>query len=234
MTAQFTATLEPKTIRGFEDYLRGIDAQLTARAAGAESLAGRPTGVFTNDSAKEVVHGMVHDWTAVEFIPGVKKEDAVAVLKDFARHSSIYPEVVEGRIERLEGNRTFAFHRLRKKKILEVTLEAKYQIDILPTPPNRYASRSVATEITEIDDAGKKSERKLPPGKDHGYLWRLQTYWTLEETPQGLWMEVRSISLTRDIPTGLGWVVKPIVRDLPRESLEGLMEATKKAILAKR
>jgi hypothetical protein len=45
-------------------------------------------------------------------------------------------------------------------------------------------------------------------------------------------MEVRSISLTRDVPAGLGWVVKPLVRDMPRESLEAVMEATKKAVLA--
>ena len=72
----------------------------------------------------------------------------------------------------------------------------------------------------------------MPPGQDHGFLWRLQTYWTLEETPRGLWMEVRSVSLTRDVPAGLGWVVKPLVRDMPRESLEAVMEATKKAVLA--
>jgi hypothetical protein len=33
---------------------------------------------------------------------------------------------------------------------------------------------------------------------------------------------------------GLGWAVKPIVKELPRESLEALMEATKRAVLASR
>lgn len=231
VAAQFMATLEPKTIGAFDQYLRSVEAQLAGRNGAAESLAGRTAGVFRNDAA-EVNRAIVQDWTGVTFIPGAKKSQAVAVLEDFARHASIYPEVVEGRLEKKEAGRLFGYHRIRKKKVLEVNLEARYTLDRLPAARDRYFSRSVATEIVEIEDAGTKKEHRLPPGHDHGFLWRLQTYWTLEETPVGLWMEVRSISLTRDVPAGLGWVVKPLVRDMPRESLEAVMEATKKAVLA--
>jgi hypothetical protein len=233
LVAQFMTTLEQKTISAFDEYLRGVDSQMTKRAESADPLAGKPAGIFRFDAEKVVTleKGLVHDWAAVSFVQGAKKAQAVAILEGFARHSSIYPEVVEGRIEKREGARIFGFHRIRKKKVLEVNLEAKYQIDVLPAAGNRYFSRSVATEIVELEGSGKK-EQRLAPGRDHGYLWRLQTYWTLEETPQGLWMEVRSISLTRDVPTGLGWAVKPILRDLPKESLAGVMEATKKAMVA--
>lgn len=233
VAAQFMATLEPKTVSAYDQYLRGVDAQIRARNAGEAPLAGRAAGVFKNDAA-EISKGLVQDWTAVAFLPGVKKAQAVPVLEDFSRHASIYPEVVEGRIEKREPGRIYGYHRVRKKKLLEVNLEARYTVDQLPVAANRYASRSVATEIVEIDDAGTKKERRLPPGQDHGFLWRLNTYWTLEETPQGLWMEVRSISLTRDVPPGLGWVVKPLLRDLPKESLEAVMEATRRAVLAAR
>jgi hypothetical protein len=230
VAAQFMSVLEPSTIRAFEEYLRVVDAEMTARAKGTEPLAGRPTGVFASNAGKELSRGLVHDWSAVTFLPDVRRAKAVAVLEDFSRHASIYPEVIEGRVEKREGNRIIGFHKLKKKKVLEVNLDVRYQLDILPSPVNRYASRSVATEIIEVDEAGTKRERRLPPGHDHGFLWRLQTYWTLEETKQGLWMEVRSVSLTRDVPMGLGWAVKPIVRELPRESLEALMDATKRAL----
>jgi hypothetical protein len=232
LVAQFSTTLEQKTVQAFEEYMRGVDASMTARAAGAESLAGRPEGIFGNTMGKEGPGGMVHDWAAVAFLPGVKKERAIAVLEDFSKHASIYPEVLIGRTDKREGSRIYAFHRVRKKKVLEVTLEAKYLIELPTVPANRYASKAQATEIVEIQDAGKANEKRLPPGKDRGFLWRLHTYWTLEETPQGLWMEVRSVSITRYTPVGLGCAVRPFVKDLPRESLEGVMAATKKAILA--
>ncbi|HEU0119882.1 MAG TPA: hypothetical protein VFQ91_05100 [Bryobacteraceae bacterium] len=232
VAAQFLSTLSPNTASAFDEYLRSVDAELTARVNQAQPLAAQPEGVFHHGKGKEVPHGIVHDWSAIAFVPGAKKATAVAILEDFGRHSKIYPEVLEGRVDKREGNRIFGFHRLRKKKVLEVNLESNYQVDVLPAPPNRYANRSVATKIVEVEEAGTKNERRLQAGHDHGFLWRLQTYWTLEETPKGLWMEVRSISLTRDVPVGLGWAVKPIVRDLPRESLETLMAATKQAVLA--
>ena len=227
LAAQFLVTLEPKTVRAFDDYVRAVDAQLTSRAVNPESLAGKPAGVFEINAGLEVKRGLVHDWAAITFLPGVRKAKAIAVLEDFSRHSAVYPEVLEGRIEKRDEKQVTGFHRLRMKKVLEVNLEARYRLDILPSPANRYASRSVATEIVELN-----GDAKLTPGHDRGFLWRLQTYWTLEETKQGLWMEVRSVSLTRDVPVGLGWAVKPIVRELPRESLEALMEATKRALLA--
>ena len=232
MFGQFLVSLEPKTIRAFDEYVRGVDAELVARATNPDSLAGKPAGVFPVNAGLEVKHGLIHDWAAVVFLPGMTRAKAIAILEDFSRHSSIYPEVVEGRVEKRDARQIVACHKLRKKKILEVNLEARYLLDILPAAANRYASRSVATEIVELEEAGTKEEQRLQPGHDRGFLWRLQTYWTLEETKTGLWMEVRSISLTRDVPMGLGWAVKPIVRELPRESLEALMEATKRALLA--
>lgn len=226
VSAQFLVNLEPKTIRAFDEYVRAVDAELTTRAANPESLAGRPAGVVEINAGKEVSGGLIHDWAATTFLPGVRRAEVISVLEDFSRHSSIYPEVVEGGLEKRDAKQVIGFHRLRKKKVLEVNLETRYQIDILPSPSNRYASRSVATEIVEVDN-----EKRLSPGHDRGFLWRLQTYWTLEETKKGLWMEVRSVSLTRDVPMGLGWAVKPIVKELPRESLEALMDATKRAVL---
>ena len=43
-------------------------------------------------------------------------------------------------------------------------------------------------------------------------------------------MECRAISLTRDIPMGLGWIIEPIVRTLPQESLIHTLDATRKAL----
>jgi hypothetical protein len=48
----------------------------------------------------------------------------------------------------------------------------------------------------------------------------MNTYWSYEERDGGLYMQVESISLTRSIPHGLGWVVRPFVESVPRESLE--------------
>jgi hypothetical protein len=43
-------------------------------------------------------------------------------------------------------------------------------------------------------------------------------------------MQIESISLTRDIPAGLGWLIGPFVQSVPRESLEFTLNATRNAL----
>ena len=71
---------------------------------------------------------------------------------------------------------------------------------------------------------------KLPPGDDHGFLWRLHTFWRFEERDGGVYMEVEAISLTRNVPRIVSAVVTPIVRQLPRESLEMTLLNTRRAL----
>jgi hypothetical protein len=61
-------------------------------------------------------------------------------------------------------------------------------------------------------------------------LWRLDSYWRFEERDGGVYIECQAISLTRDIPTGLGWLITPIIRNLPRESLANTLAATQRAV----
>jgi hypothetical protein len=59
----------------------------------------------------------------------------------------------------------------------------------------------------------------------------MNTYWRFEEKEGGTYVECQSISLTRDIPTGLGWLIGPYVTSVPRESLTFTLATTRSAIL---
>ena len=81
-----------------------------------------------------------------------------------------------------------------------------------------------------IENPGKPGEREKPPGTGEGFLWRLNSYWLFEERDGGTFVECQAISLTRDVPTGLGWIIEPIIRNLPKESLENTLRATRAAL----
>jgi hypothetical protein len=55
-------------------------------------------------------------------------------------------------------------------------------------------------------------------------------YWRFHERNGGVDLECRAISRTRDVPKGLGWIIDPIVRKLPRDSLVNTLEATRRAL----
>jgi hypothetical protein len=103
-----------------------------------------------------------------------------------------------------------------------VVLDVDQTVNYTPVSATRLYSRSRATRIVEV---------RAKPGKDHGYLWRLNTYWRLEEKDEGVYVECEMVSLTRSPPPGLGWLINPIIRTLPRESLARLLTATRNAVL---
>ena len=74
---------------------------------------------------------------------------------------------------------------------------------------------------------------QLPPGVDHGFMWRLNSYWRFEERNGGVYIECEAISLSRGIPMLLSTLMAPILRQLPRESLEKTLLATRRALMSK-
>ena len=70
----------------------------------------------------------------------------------------------------------------------------------------------------------------MQPGTGHGFLWRLNVYWLIQPRPEGVYLEGRAISLSRDIPFGLSLVVKPFLTSVPRESLQETLEDTIRAL----
>jgi hypothetical protein len=91
-------------------------------------------------------------------------------------------------------------------------------------------SLSRSTKIAEIESPGSSKEHAMDPKQDDGFLWRLNTYWSYEERDGGLYMQIETVSLSRSIPDGLGWAIKPFVESVPRESLEFTLRATCNAL----
>jgi len=120
--------------------------------------------------------------------------------------------------------------RFRKQRVITVVLDAEFDSRSAIVGPGRGYSSSRSTHIWQIDHPGTPEERRRPEGNDDGFLWRLNSYWRFEELPQGLFIECEAVSLTRDVPAGLGWLITPIVETLPRSSLEFTLTATKNAL----
>ena len=56
----------------------------------------------------------------------------------------------------------------------------------------------------------------MPPGNDNGFLWRLNSYWRFLEKDNGVYVQCEAISLTRDVPTGLNWLIGPFIESIPK------------------
>lgn len=174
---------------------------------------------------------MLHHWRGTAFAPGATAADFQRLMRNFAAYPTIFsPQVVQAKTIPQQGDHYSAVLRVRQKHIITVVMDTTYDVVFSRPDPQHGSSISRSTRIAEIDSAGTPRERALPPGKDHGFLWRLNTYWSYEQRDGGLYMQIESVSLTRSIPTGLGWVIGPFVESVPRESLEFTLRATCNAL----
>jgi hypothetical protein len=119
-----------------------------------------------------------------------------------------------------DGEHLRVYLKLRRTKVITATYNTEHDVEYRHLGPQRASSRSVATRIAELADAGTSAEHEKTAGNDSGYLWRLNAYWRYEQSNGGVLIECESVSLSRSIPTLLRPFISGVVEGVARESLE--------------
>jgi hypothetical protein len=159
----------------------------------------------------------------------------LAVIQDYDHHFEYYkPEVMHSKLVEHTGEDFKVHYRLRKKKVITIILDTDYQVHRHSLDATHAYSNSISTRIAQVENAGEPDERELPPGKDGGFLWRLNSYWRYFDSGRGVYVQCEAVSLTRDIPAGLNWLIGSFVQSVPKESLEFTMNSTRSAVLRHR
>ena len=227
LPAQLMTRLPAAADRAFDDYVKNAEAGVDGRA---RVTLDRPGVTVVPGGAKHTVDpkgAILHDWTGAVLVPGGTVERALAVLQSYDDYKRIYaPDVTASKALGHEGNRWRAALGLHKVMVLTADYDTEYEVEYRPLGPERWAVLSRSTKVAERHDG-----RELAVGTGHGYIWRLNAYWLLEQRHEGVYLECRSISLSRDIPAGLGWAIRPMMTTVPRKSLQETLEATARALL---
>jgi hypothetical protein len=175
---------------------------------------------------------LIHHWVGTVFIPGASLRQVLALLQDYDHHSEYFkPQVEKSKTVERAGNDFKVSMRLMQKKMITVVLDTEYSVHYQQLDAARAISDSNSTRIAEVLHPSEANEQVLPPGKDDGFLWRLNSYWRFSEADHGVYVQCEAISLTRDIPTGLNWIVAPFIESIPKESLEFTLKSTRNAVL---
>jgi len=240
--------LSPRTLEAFDAHIRQAETEMEQTLHGSGTFLwsevtperaqevgrGRVVAEFWSGlGPAKVPSGLIHDWIAAAFISGSTIQEIFAVIQEYDNHKNIYkPEVIDSKLIAHTDNDFQIYLRLLKKKIITVVLDTDHEVHYRPVDRTRWVCRSHTTRIAEVENAGSVDERVLQPDTGYGFLWRLYSYWRFAEREAGVVVECRAISLTRDVPFGLGWAIEPIIQKLPKESLINTLEATRRAVHA--
>jgi hypothetical protein len=241
------ATLRPETKAAWDTYVQAANAAMQARLKpGAHFLwlddqpdrtedirtKGPYIAPVSRHIPKKVPFGLIHDWLGVGFVPNVKIEDILWVVRNYDRYKEVYkPGVIDSISRGTDGVKDLFSMRLanrsvRAKTALDTDCEASY----IRVDDQHWYGFSNTTHIQEVDKLGTPNQRTLPEDQGTGLIWRLSSITRLEERDGGVYAELEAIALSRDIPAAFRLFVTPIVRRVSRDSLATSLHQTKVAI----
>ena len=257
VSAVYAATLEPETAAAFQRYVKLTEQRILGEVDSRDRFLWIDTlpqerrtelqrglqqgGVVidrlrTRDGSASIdaPDGLIHHWVSVVFVPKTTVAQAVALMQDYERHPTYFaPAVAGAKVLAHEKDRFKVALRFQVKKVITVTMDTENEAEFFHPATDRAHSRIRSTRVTEISDAGTTKERPKPAGDENGFMWNLNTYWRFLERDGGTYIQCESLTLSRDVPFALAWIIRPIVTQMPRESLMFTMGQARTALMSR-
>jgi putative flippase GtrA len=237
------AILQPKTAQGFARYAAAVESRIerelqanepfldierqpapeltktmTALRRG-EVVVSRAVARDGSASEIEVDGGMINHWRGTAYIPNVKLDVLLKTLQEPQTDKHKQEDVLSSRVVQVGENSQKLYLRLRRTKLITVVYDTEYDTTYRRVAADRALSSSISTKIVEIENAGTPQERALPEGNDHGFMWRLYSYWRYKQVGDGVIVEVESLTLSRNLPFLFTPFLRPVVNSTARDSI---------------
>ena len=240
--APAAADLRPATLAAFQRYVSLTEARMAGEMSGPSprlwidrqadrrpALLGKlqlgevvsaPLQTYDGRAEIAVPGGLVHHWVGTVLLPGATLDRVIAFVKDYPQYAARFaPMIQRARVLKQSADHFDVTMRTWARNVVTVVLDVDYAVDYRTLTPTTVVIKSVASNIYEVADPGTAGEQRTPADRGQGFLWRLNTYCSFDERPEGVYEQCESISLTRDVPFGLGWMIRPFITSIPRETM---------------
>jgi hypothetical protein len=253
-TSARATELKPETVAAFERYTRAAEEQMgedlrlnhflivdrlpeeQRQQAYAQLQHGEirieELHVEEDHHPIRVPNGLIHHWAGIIFIPKATLSEVASVLHDYNHEPDIYkPDIRRSKLLEQEGKASKIYLQFYSKSIVTVVLNAYFDVTETQIGPTREESASRSTRIVEVADPGAPNEHERNDGVDHGYMWRLCSYWRIEQQDGGVYVQNESITLTRTVPVLLAWLINPLTKSIPHDVLLRTLTNTRDAVV---
>lgn len=182
----------------------------------------------------EIPDGSIHHWVGVVFVSGASLKRAVSLLQDYDNHWRTYkPDVRRSKLLERNGDTFKIYLQFYKESPRRVSFNTEFEVHYTQIDATHMISRSSSLRIAELEHPERPDSSEFPVGQGHGYLWRLNNYWRLEEKDNGVYIQVETIALSREVPAIVAWFVNPLIRRVSRQSVATLLNATRRGLASR-
>jgi putative flippase GtrA len=203
-----SAAPTPETLDAWNKYLATAEKRIDEQ----RSCPTTPAGVTAAGETIDVGSGTISHWRGAVLLRGLTVDQLLQRLQ----HPGTPPpqeDVVSSRVLERAPDFLRVYMRLVRHAIVTVSYDTEHEMRFTRRRPGLATARSVATRISEVG------------GGDHGFLWRLNSYWRYEQVAEGVLVSVESLTLSRDVPTLIKPIAGRIVPRIARESMIRTLEA---------
>jgi hypothetical protein len=191
-----------------------------------------PLRTLDNGQKIKIPSGAIHHWVGVVFIPKATISRVIDIVTDYPDQAKFYnPDIQASKLLEQTGDDSKIYFRLYSKSVVTVVYNANFDARNIRVDETRLESRSRSTRIAEVANPGMPDEHEYVVGNDHGYLWRLNDYWRMQEKDDGTYVQIEAVELSRGVPLEFAWLVGSLADSLPRKTLARLLNATRHAVL---
>jgi hypothetical protein len=203
------AELQPETVKAWTAYVSAFERD-------RERKNDVPTLAPVSGESINVADGTIHRWRGATLVKGMTLTRLFQRLQDPGTPPP-QEEVLESRVLARSPDRLSVYLKIMRRAVITVTYDTEHTVMFDRRSPTAGSSRSVATRIVQAD------------GGDHGFLWRLNSYWRYLETPEGVIVELESLSLSRGVPMLIRPMAGPIIGRVAQESVNATLDALRHA-----
>ncbi len=253
-TSASATELKPETAAAFDQYIHATEAHMQDAVSQGRFLflddlpksrcvqsyqQVQRGGIYVqalhsleDNHSIRIPSGLIHHWVALVFIRNATLTQAVDVLQDYEHHKDFYkPMLRDSKLIDRNGNNFKIFLQFSNTAGATVVLNAEFNVTATRFSDTQYQLALHSTRIAELANPGKPDEHELPVGDDRGFMWRLNTYWRIEEKDGGVYIQNESVELSRTVPAIIAWFVNPFIKSIPRGILVNLLSVTRKAVI---
>jgi hypothetical protein len=211
------ADLQPETIAAFDRYVK-VTEDGFAKHQGFENflwLDHHPkeksmvwlqqsivAPMQTLDQGKEieVPDGVIQHWLGVVYLENADVDHVRGLLLNLAGYKDFFKEqIIESKVIKQQGDQYDFFLRFYKKQISTVVLNVNETGKYTLIDPLRWTFASHSTHVGEVEHPKnkKKLDEEHPAEEGAGYLWRFNFYWRVQQSDNGVYVELEVITLAR-------------------------------------
>ncbi len=214
------AAPKPETIAAFDRYVK-ITEDGFAQHQGPESFLwvdGHPKEkslvwlgqsavipMQTLDQGKEIEipDGAIQHWLGAIFVENANAnvENARGLLLNFAGYKDFFrQQIIESKLNKHEGDQYDFFLRFYKKQVSTVMLNVNETAKYTLIDPVRWSVACHSTHVGEVEHPKdkKKRDQERSPEEAAGYLWRFNFYFRVQQSDNGMYIELEVITLARE------------------------------------